>query len=935
VKLILQILFLLSSYIGYSQTVRTYANAGTYTWVCPFDVTSIIVECWGGGGAGGAATGNISSAGGGAGGGYVYNSSIPVVPNTTYTITVGAGGVASATLVRNGGSSWFGSVSTILAVGGNGGNIASTASGVSNGGASVSAGNVNGTISTYGGAGGNAVLANSGGSGGGAGTSVDGNPGVGINGGTAVTGGGAGSQGRSTSAAGIVGGVTGAGGSGGRTTNNTDRLGGAGAKGKVVITYSSSGIIWNGTGVSGGVVGTDFNTASNWLPNAVPGSSDIAIINVTTSVTIALSSSVTVGTLNMLNNATGNVALAIDLGANNLIVNDDLLLNINAISTNTSASCNARIGSGDLIVNGNALLGNNANTLSRVGIIGNANPSTGNCKFYGDVTFGANYNPNSTNCFGSLIWDGAGTQTVVVNRTVTLNASCQIGSVNTPTVTFPSSYGFIVQVRSTAVPGNLTIKNGSTLELTSRTFSRSGAGGALILEANSTLIVGSTFPANFTTRTMDATSEVVYNGTAAQTIVSIASPGYGLLTLSNNSTKSATAALNIQNDFTINSTATFAAGTSLTHNLSGDWIVDGGFTYTTNNTINLVGSSTQNIGGSSTPSLYNFTNTNTGSLVVLQGNILVTNSLSMAGTTANINLNGFTIDLSTTGFLTGESESDHIYGSSGSITCTRVLNAPTSNNVGGLGCILTSTQNLGSTVITRGHSSQSGVGISSLGSVERYYSISPTNNSALNATMVFNYFDSELGAMNEADLKLYRSVDGGANWMVKYGALDATANTLTLTGIAAFSIWTSSTPGAVVLPIELITFEGRKNARSNELNWVTMTEINNDYFIVERSVDGEIFEFLHEVEGAGTSSIINSYTFSDENFQPTINYYRLKQTDFDGKFSYSDLITIDNRIVTKSIDRIVNLHGQVVDAYYKGPVIVIYSDNSILRTVQL
>ena len=303
-KFFFHVLFFFISFGSISQTVRTYANAGTFTWVCPFDVTSIIVECWGGGGAGGAATGNIASAGGGAGGGYVYNASIPVVPNTTYTITVGSGGVASATLVKNGGSSWFGSVSTILAIGGNGGDIASGASSVSNGGASVSSGNVNGTISTYGGAGATAILANSGGSGGGAGTSVNGNPGVGINGGAAVAGGGAGSLGRSTSAEGIAGGVAGAGGSGGRTANNTDRLGGAGAKGKVVITYSSSGIIWNGTGVSGGVIGTDFNTAANWLPNTVPGGSDIAIINTTTAVTITLSASVTIGTLNMLNNAT-------------------------------------------------------------------------------------------------------------------------------------------------------------------------------------------------------------------------------------------------------------------------------------------------------------------------------------------------------------------------------------------------------------------------------------------------------------------------------------------------------------------------------------------------------------------------------------------------------------------------------------------------------
>ena len=937
-KFFFHVLFLFISFGSISQTVRTYANAGTFTWVCPFDVTSIIVECWGGGGAGGAATGNIASAGGGAGGGYVYNASIPVVPNTTYTIRVGAGGVASATLVKNGGSSWFGSVSTIFAIGGNGGDIASGASSVSNGGASVSSGNVNGTISTYGGAGATAILANSGGSGGGAGTSVNGNPGVGINGGAAVAGGGAGSLGRSTSAAGIAGGVAGAGGSGGRTANNTDRLGGAGAKGKVVITYSSSGIIWNGTGVSGGVIGTDFNTAANWLPNTVPGGSDIAIINTTTAVTITLSASVTIGTLNMLNNATTNIASSLDLVSSTLTVNDDLILNINSICVNTGTSCYVKIGSGDLIVNGNALLGNNANTASKVGICGNAAApaqSAGNCKFYGNVTFGVNYNPNA-NCFGSFIWDGIGTQSVIVNRlsTVPLYASCQIGGVNTPTVTFPSSNGFGVQVRITAVPGNLTVKNGSTLELTSKTFSRSGGGGSLILEANSKLIVGSTFPASYTTMTLDASSEVLYNGTSAQSIVDVAAPGYGLLTLTNNSTKSAATGLDIQNDFTINSTATFAAGASLTHNLRGNWITNGTFSYTTSSTINLNGASAQNIGGTTVPSLKNFTNSNSGGLISLTGSLLVTGTLSMSGTNSDLNLNGNNIDLSTTGSLVGESATDKIYGTSGTITRTAILNAPSAVNVGGLGCSLTSSVNMGSTIVTRGHSSLTGIGVSSSGSLERYYSISPTNNSNLGATMVFNYFDSELNGITETALKLFRSVDGGANWTDRGGLVDATANTITLSGIDAFSIWTPSTPDIIVLPIKLTTFQVEKNGRSNLLSWITMTEVNNDFFTLERSVDGKVFEFIESVNGAGSSSLINSYSYIDNYFLKEINYYRLKQTDFDGVCSYSDLISIDNREVVKTISKIVNLYGQEVDSNYKGAILIIYSDNSILRTFQ-
>ena len=110
--------------------------------------------------------------------------------------------------------------------------------------------------------------------------------------------------------------------------------------------------------------------------------------------------------------------------------------------------------------------------------------------------------------------------------------------------------------------------------------------------------------------------------------------------------------------------------------------------------------------------------------------------------------------------------------------------------------------------------------------------------------------------------------------------------------------------------------------------------MNNAYFTVERSVDGKYFETLIHTNGAGISTEIKSYSFTDKNFQMGINYYRLRQTDFNGEYSFSEIVLIDNSLVIKKISKIINLHGQEVDEHYKGVVIIVYTDNSILRTVQ-
>ncbi|KAF5028861.1 hypothetical protein DSECCO2_654630 [anaerobic digester metagenome] len=95
------------------------------------------------------------------------------------------------------------------------------------------------------------------------------------------------------------------------------------------------------------------------------------------------------------------------------------------------------------------------------------------------------------------------------------------------------------------------------------------------------------------------------------------------------------------------------------------------------------------------------------------------------------------------------------------------------------------------------------------------------------------------------------------------------------------------------LPVSFIGFYGEKVFDGSELTWITASENNNDYFTVERSLDGIEFEAIGKVDGAGNSNVVRTYKFSDYGPLSGVVYYRIKQTDFDGKFKYSDIVTLD------------------------------------------
>jgi hypothetical protein len=90
------------------------------------------------------------------------------------------------------------------------------------------------------------------------------------------------------------------------------------------------------------------------------------------------------------------------------------------------------------------------------------------------------------------------------------------------------------------------------------------------------------------------------------------------------------------------------------------------------------------------------------------------------------------------------------------------------------------------------------------------------------------------------------------------------------------------TVGTPPLPITLASFTAKIANEQTEISWTTATEINNDYFIVQKSRDGIQYEFLDKVKGVGNSTSMHYYTVTDENPSVGINYYRLCQFDYDG-----------------------------------------------------
>lgn len=92
-----------------------------------------------------------------------------------------------------------------------------------------------------------------------------------------------------------------------------------------------------------------------------------------------------------------------------------------------------------------------------------------------------------------------------------------------------------------------------------------------------------------------------------------------------------------------------------------------------------------------------------------------------------------------------------------------------------------------------------------------------------------------------------------------------------------------------ILPVEWLSFDVKNKNNTAKINWSTASEKNNDYFTVEKSIDGKQWVSLAKIDGAGNTNSTSSYTWIDNNPSIGTSYYRIKQTDFDGQTDYSSI----------------------------------------------
>ena len=285
--------------------------------------------------------------------------------------------------------------------------------------------------------------------------------------------------------------------------------------------------------------------------------------------------------------------------------------------------------------------------------------------------------------------------------------------------------------------------------------------------------------------------------------------------------------------------------------------------------------------------------------VLLGRNISIGSSINFIS--GQLDLNNNNILMASSANIAGESENNRIIGANGGfVEITQNMNAPASVNAGNLGATITSSTNLGSVTIRRGHQPQSGTGLAN--SLNRYYLVTPANNSNLNATLRLKYFDAELNGQNENVLAIYKSNDNGSNWNnMSQTTRNTNANYVEKTGISNLALQTLANDAAVAADgVTGLVFTGqRKKATEVTLKWTSQTETNMSGYQIQRRLKNEISfsdkAFVNSLAPGGNNLSQLSYQNVDANSYADTSYYRLKIMTTANTFTYSNEIAVPGK----------------------------------------
>jgi hypothetical protein len=142
-----------------------------------------------------------------------------------------------------------------------------------------------------------------------------------------------------------------------------------------------------------------------------------------------------------------------------------------------------------------------------------------------------------------------------------------------------------------------------------------------------------------------------------------------------------------------------------------------------------------------------------------------------------------------------------------------------------------------------------------------------------------NYSGTASGVINSADITDGEFGTGNNGFYLQFN-------------LNHFTIFGATTSGAVAFPIKMLSFSAENKGYQNLLYWATETEINNDHFEIERGSDAIHFEKIGDTKGAGNSTTALNYEFIDATPLNSTNFYRLKQVDINGTYSYSSVVEV-------------------------------------------
>jgi len=392
----------------------------------------------------------------------------------------------------------------------------------------------------------------------------------------------------------------------------------------------------------------------------------------------------------------------------------------------------------------------------------------------------------------------------------------------------------------------------------------------------------------------------------------------------------------INGDNTISTNSTFNS-VSMPIEIAGNWTNNSSFIYGTG-TVTFDGLANQIINGSSSTTYYNLTLNKPSNDVTLQKNTYVSNNLNltlglMHTSVTNIltmNDNSTSTNTSDASFVNGPMikvgndafEFPVGKNTSGNIWAPIAISAPS---------LTTDAFTMEYFFTDPGHYFWNQAYMTNLHHVTsiEYWEVVRSNGNSTPALTLYwknalrscihSLSDTKVAHWNVSTNK-WENMGGNAA-----GGVSPTTGIGQITSSVTFPNYSPVTFGSLSasnpLPIELVNFEAKCMDNYIELQWTTSSEINNDYFTLERSSNGEIYDPIAYIQGAGFSNNLINYFEYDYNPLGEISYYRLRQTDIDGKETVSLPITIncginDEEFNVQLIDKGENLYTIVVNGCY-------------------